>query len=276
MRARRRRALGSMAALGFALGLALGTAHSGSPSGVPAAASPEVGEDVPMVTGFDGPVPMLMYHAIAEPPAGAPYPELFVAPAELRDQVRALARAGFHGVTLSDVLSAWHEGTPIARRPVVLTFDDGLRSQHSEALPTLQALGWPGVLNLKVESLRQGELTDGMVRDMLDAGWELGSHTFTHTDVTSLSGADLEREVAGSRGWLEERFGVPVNTFCFPAGRYDASTLAAVESAGYLAATTTEPGLATSTQDMRLRRIRVDAGDGAGGLMAKLQAAGAL
>lgn len=276
MRARRGRALGGMAALAFALGIAFGAGHSESPSSVPAAASPPADEDIPLVTDFDGPVPILMYHAIAELPVGAPYPELFVPPAELRDQVRALARAGFHGVTLSDVLSAWHRGAPIARRPVVLSFDDGLRSQHSEALPALQAAGWPGVLNLKVESLRQGELTDGMVRDMLDAGWELGSHTFTHTDVTRLSGADLKREIAGSRAWLEERFGVPVSTFCYPAGRHDASALAAVRSAGYLAATTTEPGLATSAEDMELRRIRVDAGDGAAGLMAKLEAAGAL
>ncbi|MCW2993502.1 MAG: polysaccharide deacetylase family protein, partial [Conexibacter sp.] len=53
------------------------------------------------------PVPILMYHVIAPPPPGAKYPNLWVAPAELREQVAALARAGFHGVTLDAVLDGW-------------------------------------------------------------------------------------------------------------------------------------------------------------------------
>jgi peptidoglycan/xylan/chitin deacetylase (PgdA/CDA1 family) len=49
---------------------------------------------------------------------------------------------------------------------------------------------------------------------MLDAGWELGSHTITHPDLTTLDPAELEREVAGTRRILERRFGVPVDNFC--------------------------------------------------------------
>ena len=39
------------------------------------------------------PVPILMYHVIAKPPASAPFPDLYVPPAELRAQVRWQRRA---------------------------------------------------------------------------------------------------------------------------------------------------------------------------------------
>ena len=54
------------------------------------------------------PVPVLMYHAIGMPPAGAPYPELFVSRGLFRAQMRALAAAGYHAVTLDHVWRAWH------------------------------------------------------------------------------------------------------------------------------------------------------------------------
>lgn len=47
-------------------------------------------ERVPMVSNFSGPVPILMYHAISDAPPGSAFPELFVPPDELRDQVKAI------------------------------------------------------------------------------------------------------------------------------------------------------------------------------------------
>ena len=52
---------------------------------------------------YHGPVPILMYHAISPPPAGAPYPDLFIPQAEFEDQMRWLDKHGYHGVTLDEV-----------------------------------------------------------------------------------------------------------------------------------------------------------------------------
>jgi hypothetical protein len=51
--------------------------------------------------------------------------------------------------------------------------------------------------------------------------------------------------------------------------------LAAVRAAGFLGATTTEPGLAAPDQAFQLRRIRVNGSDGVAGLQESLAAAGA-
>jgi peptidoglycan/xylan/chitin deacetylase (PgdA/CDA1 family) len=217
-------------------------------------------------------VPVLMYHLIGDPPPGAPWPHLYVSRAELWAQLDWLTRAGFTAVTLADVWRHWQGRGRLPRRPVVLTFDDGHRSVITAALPLLRARGWPAVLNLKLGNLEPGSFADRDVRRLVAAGWELGAHTFTHPDLRSLGDAALDREVAGSRREIRRRFGVPVDFFCYPAGRYDARVIAAVRRAGFLGATTTIEGLATPDHPFKLRRVRISRGDGVRGLASALRA----
>ena len=96
-------------------------------------------------------MPILMYHVIAAPPAGAPFPGLYVAPGEFAAQVRALKQAGWHAVTLDQIRAYWSRGAPLgAGKPIVLSFDNGYQSQYTHALPVLQRLGWVGDENLKL------------------------------------------------------------------------------------------------------------------------------
>ena len=236
------------------------------PASPPAAPPPQPPAVVPAV-------PVLMYHVVADPPPGAAWPHLYVPPAELEAQLDWLERNGYTAVTLSDVWRNWHEGGRLPERPVVLTFDDGYRSVSAHALPLLASRGWPAVLNLKVGNLEEPwGLSERRVRAMLAAGWELAAHTLTHPDLRTLGDGALEGEVAGSRVELRRRFGVPVDFFCYPAGRYDERVVAAVRRAGFLGATTTEDGLATPVDPFRLRRIRVSRGDGVRGLASALGA----
>jgi hypothetical protein len=66
-----------------------------------------------------------------------------------------------------------------------------------------------------------------------------------------------------------------VNFFCYPVGHYDATVVATVRAAGFLGATTENPGLARPTEPFTLNRIRIESGDGAAELAAKLASAGA-
>ncbi len=218
------------------------------------------------------PVPILMYHVIADPPPGAPYPELFVSEADFAAQMRWLARHGYQAVTQRDLWNHWHRGAALPPRPIVLSFDDGYRSVADAAFPHLQPRSWPGVLNLTVKNLRvSGGLSESRVRRLISAGWELASHTLTHPDLTTLSARALAREVSSSRIELRSRFGVPVDFFCYPAGRYDSSVIRAVRRAGYLGATTTVEGLARPGKPYELRRVRVNGSDGVDELAAKLR-----
>jgi peptidoglycan/xylan/chitin deacetylase (PgdA/CDA1 family) len=219
------------------------------------------------------PVPILMYHVLSPAPANAPYPELYVAPADFRAQVAWLAAHGYRAVTLQRVLDAWRGAATLPAKPVVLTFDDGYLSDVRTALPVLKARHWPGVLNLEVANLKPvwGIRPPG-VRKLLAAGWELDAHTLTHPDLTHVDAARLREEVTGSRTAIRKMFRVPVNFFCYPAGRYDPVVVAAVQQAGYLGATTTNYGLARPGDLFTLARVRVNGSDRVKGFAAKLTA----
>jgi peptidoglycan/xylan/chitin deacetylase (PgdA/CDA1 family) len=217
------------------------------------------------------PVPILMYHVIGAPRAGAPYPELYVSASDFAAQLRWLARHGYRAVTQRDVWNHWHRGGALPRKPVVVSFDDGYRGVAVAALPEMRRRAWPGVLNLTVKNLRvSGGLSEYRVRTLIAAGWELASHTLTHPDLTRLDDRTLSREVTRSRAVLRARFGVPVDFFCYPAGRYDARVIRAVRRAGYLGATTTLDGLARPGKPYELHRVRVSGSDGVTGLAKKL------
>jgi peptidoglycan/xylan/chitin deacetylase (PgdA/CDA1 family) len=214
-----------------------------------------------------GPVPIIEYHVLGPAPADAPYPELYVSRPDFHRQMDWLDRHGYEAVTLEQVQDAWYRHGALPPKPIVISFDDGYRPQFTYALPELRKHGWAGLLNLKAEG---SELYESNVEAMLDAGWELASHTIDHSDLTTLEGPELEREVAESRRILRHDYGVPVKNFCYPAGRFDESVIAAVEAAGYEGATTEIPGYAESDTPFELARLEVLGSSGVEGLAAML------
>ncbi len=210
-----------------------------------------------------GPVPILEYHVLGEPEGEVPYPELYVSRPDFRHQLEWLDGHGYQAVTLEQVEEAWFEGGTLPPKPVVLSFDDGYRPQFTFALPQLRKHGWAGVLNLKAEG---SDLYESNVKAMVAAGWELASHTIDHSDLTTLDAAALEEEVAGSREMLRREYGVPVKNFCYPAGQFDKTVIAAVEAAGYVGATTEIPGYAESDSPYELARFEILGSSGISGL----------
>jgi peptidoglycan/xylan/chitin deacetylase (PgdA/CDA1 family) len=207
------------------------------------------------------PVPILMYHVIGNPPAGEPYPDLFVSLSDFAAQMRYLEAHGFSAATLGQLVAFWRGKGKLPARPVVLTFDDGYRSDWLAATPILQRLGWRGVLDLCLNAVHpHGDVPAPLVRALVRAGWEVDDHTLTHHDLTTLDAAGLHREIVVSRAVLRTLTGQPVSFFCYPSGAYDAKVIATVKAAGFKGATTTNEGLATPTGLFTLARIRVHRG----------------
>jgi peptidoglycan/xylan/chitin deacetylase (PgdA/CDA1 family) len=234
------------------------TAVSATPT---PSASPSVAQLPP--SARSRPVPILMYHVLASPPAGARNPSLFVSIADFTAQVRWLHSHGYHSVSLTQVFDFWAGTGGLPVKPIVFSFDDGYRSDWAVGGRVLSRYGYAGVLNLKVGNIMpKGGITPQQVNWLLDLGWELAAHTINHLDLTTLGAAQLAYEVGGSRHALQKQFHVPVDFFCYPSGRFDARAVAAVRAAGFRGATTTVEGLATRGDDpYELPRIRVDGGE---------------
>ena len=141
-----------------------------------------------------GPVPILEYHAIQPPVPGRSFRSCSCPQADFQRQMQWLKDNGYEAVTLDQVETAWYEHGELPPKPIVVSFDDGYLSQYVAAFPELQHLGWKGVINL----IAQGsDLPDADVQKMIDAGWELASHTITHADLTTLDSAQLEARGRG-------------------------------------------------------------------------------
>lgn len=220
--------------------------------------------------------PILMYHVINPPPSGAPFPGLYVTPGEFAAQMRALAKAGYHAVTMDQLLSYWQHGTPLPQgKPIVLSFDNGYQSQYTQALPVLRQLGWVGVENIQLTGLppSQGGLSQSQIQGLITAGWELDTQGISHADLIKLTPTELHEQVAASRETIQRRYHVPVRWFCYPSGHYDPTVVAAVSAAGYVGSTTVVPGWAGPTSDLyRLPRLRVLGGTSPQGLLQLISA----
>lgn len=221
-------------------------------------------------------VPILMYHVIGTPHPGAPLPDLWVGPNAFRTHVKALADAGYKAVTLDHVIDAWEGKATLPSKAVVFSFDDGYIGQGKLAGPILKAQNWPGVLYLVLHALgTPGGLTQSRIKTMISDGWEIDAHSMTHADMTTLDAAGLRREIDGSRKAIRSRFGVPVNSFAYPAGKYDDAAEKAVEDAGFSDATTVDPGAAKPGDDRyALPRVRVNGGDDGATVLRKVKSAG--
>jgi peptidoglycan/xylan/chitin deacetylase (PgdA/CDA1 family) len=243
---------------------------------VPRSAGGSTASDLPAGNGQPGSatVPVLMYHVIAPPPSGAPFPGLYVLPAEFSAQMQALKDNGWHPITLDQLRANWTTGAKLpAGKPIVITFDNGYHSQYATALPVLRRLGWVADENIQLTGLppSQGGLTDAEVKGLVKAGWELDTQGISHADLIALDSTQLHEQVVSSRQTIRRRYHVPVNWFCYPSGHYDATVITAVKAAGYVGSTTVIPGWASRSNDpYRLPRLRVLAGTSPSALLQQI------
>jgi len=145
---------------------------------------------------------------------------------------------------MAELVEARQQGR--ARGLVALTFDDGYADFLEYAVPVLQKYGFngtvfvlPGLLGghneWDPERQRKRLMTADEVRQVADAGVEVGSHGLRHVSLPKADEATLHAEIAESRSRLQELVGsrTQVRGFCYPYGHTDSQAAAAVRAAGY-------------------------------------------
>lgn len=168
-----------------------------------------------------------MYHSLDE--SGS---VVSVSPGVFAEQMAAVAKAGFVGISLRQAVDHRKASGDWPARSVVITFDDAYANVHEHGLPTLKRFGFSATIYVIAGFVGRtnawAPLPLGMselplmsweqVRDAADTGVEIGAHTMTHPDLTKLSPEAIERELAESRDAIAERLGEKVETFAYPYG----------------------------------------------------------
>jgi len=209
-------------------------------------------------------VPMMMYHYVRTVGHGDQQGyALSVTPQDFGAQMDWLTAHDYHPVLVRQVVAYLQGRGSLPAHPVALTFDDGYQDFWTDALPVLAAHGFVATAYIVTGFLGQpGYLTADEVTAVAQLGYEVGSHTVSHVDLTAAPPPRLHAELADSRQRLEQLAQGPVLDFCYPSGRYNATVVAAVQAAGYVSATTTTPGIGVNLGNaFTWPRLRVSGGE---------------
>lgn len=187
-----------------------------------------------------GIVPLVVYHIVrpaypddSEAVKGlAQTPELFDA------QMKYLGEAGYHVVSFGALEEHLTHGTPLPKKPIVISFDDGWQDQFIYAFPILKKYNYTATFFVFTNSIgRRGFLTWNNLRTLRDAHMTIGSHTLSHPFLTAISDpAILWNEIVESKKKLERHLGIVVREFAYPFGYYNPEIVAMVKKAGYSSA----------------------------------------
>jgi len=185
-----------------------------------------------------------------------------------------IAQTAYPVLSVSDFV-AWLDGSRSFQSPaILLTFDDGYRDQLENAVPVLEAHGFPAVFFIVSGYVGRHAawceefssrcvpalplMDDRELIELSRSGYAVGAQTQTHPRLSRLPPHEVEREVAGTRLALEDLLGREVDLFCYPYGDYDSVATRVVREAGFKLAFTVERGFVRRGDDpYLLRRVAV-------------------
>lgn len=127
--------------------------------------------------------------------------------------------------------------------------------RRAKYLPPREKLQLVEELEERLKPCRSGRvamLTWDQVREMCHAGIGFGSHTVSHPILTCVDSVELKRELAASRGMVEDQLRAPCCGFAYPNGQpadYNEDVKAELKKCGYTYAVTTVPGFNTALGD---------------------------
>ena len=122
---------------------------------------------------------------------------------------------------------------------VALTFDDGNTSDYEIAFPFLKNLNLPASFFVLVHE----QVDWKQLKEMADAGFEIGSHGLFHKDLTSIKEESLREELIMSKKRIEKELNTIVHDFSFPFGRFNDRVVAECYKSSYVNMFSTHFGL---------------------------------
>lgn len=122
---------------------------------------------------------------------------------------------------------------------ITLSFDDGWKNQYTNALPLLKKYNFPATFFIITEALSTGGyMTPENIQKISHDGYEIGDHTLTHPDLTTLPKKEARKEIVSSRKYLQNLTGQTVDTLAYPYGAENTSIRTMSKNNGYVAART--------------------------------------
>ncbi len=187
-----------------------------------------------------------------------------------------LTERGYRSYALRDVVNNRREVMQNAPS-VVITFDDGLFDNWTNAVPLLRKYKMTATFFVPTAFIEDTNsiiahpnlaeyagskmLSWNNLGEMVELGFEIGGHSHAHVKMSELSESEAQREIVLPKELIEKRIGYHIYSFAYPKGHSDSfggSTMEIVKRMGYTAACTMISGTISENSDMfRLPRIGI-------------------
>lgn len=211
--------------------------------------------------------PILMYHRIESqecPVFDREERRYAVSLEQFSRQMKQIESLGMRSLTVSEAVDAMRAGS-LPAKSVVITFDDGNRSDVIHALPLLRTRGLRGTFYLTVDNIGKPDGLDAqMIRKLAQAGMEIGSHGMTHRFLSILPEPDVQTECETSREALSGIADVEIRSFAPPGGRIHQAALRILKACSYDSICNSRLGFnSVDTDPLQLKRFPIMASTGA-------------
>ena len=227
---------------------------------------------VPEESDHTASLPVLMYHHFAENPEN----DMTISPEVFREQIKALADAGYRAVDTADLIAYVRRGIELPEKPVLITMDDGYLSNYEIAWGILEEYGMKATIFPIGSTFGNREFYKDTeypikphfdfdeAREMLASGViDIQSHTYdmhawppfeednpgARSDMLPLDGESEEAYAAAVRSDLEtydairkREFGEDFRALAYPSGLFTDYTEILVHGAGIEVTFSTEAG----------------------------------
>ncbi len=191
-------------------------------------------------------VKVLIYHRVVEDRRVKLNYSWNVSPSQFRKHLELLDKWGFTYIDFEDYFLIRKEGLQLPKKPVILTFDDGYDDVYERVLPIMKEFGAKATLytlgNRSITTnvwdepkgvLGAALMDNSRIRELHESGFEIGSHSMSHLNLTKLQPDDAWREIVKSKEVLEDLLQAPVISFAYPFGALNEGLKDMVQAAGY-------------------------------------------
>ncbi len=199
-------------------------------------------------------VPILIYHHVRQQKIDddPPNQTFIVSPQNFQEQLQYLKDNGFTTISFQNLIDFFNGNFNLPPKPVIISFDDGVINQYNNAFGLLKSFGFKATFFVFTNPIGRSKnyLSWEQLKEMIDAGMEIGSHGYYHQYFTKANNEELTREISGSKKILEENLGIKINVISYPFGVYNEQITQTIKNAGYLAARDIVNGVDHTKEDL--------------------------
>lgn len=181
-------------------------------------------------------IPILMYHSIGYEKGN----DLRVPKEKFAQQMKYLYNNGYTTLNLRQVYDFFQYDTPIPKKSVVLTFDDGYIDNYLYAYPVLKKYNFNATVFIVTSWVNKDKayMNSAQLKEIDKNGFQVESHTAYHDELVTLSKQKQVNTFQKSKKFLENTLNRKIDYIAYPFGKFNKNSIDALKETKYKMALT--------------------------------------